>query len=319
MRTKILSLCAILTVGLVACQKTDDGFTPFDDALTLKSTEISLSDIQIESVADESQFEAEFFSNSEMMLRGIIRGGGSFKNYFKLNGGMRYQMGQCPDVEIDTAEAGYPITLTLNYGESTVLHNGKVLSGTMVIEISGPKFTDGTTRTITYSGFSVDTITVEGIISDQFTGNNVDSRQITVTSNLTFTFPDGTFVNREGVRVHTWVEGLETEMEFDDDKIEITGTISATNSAGETYSKEIVEPIIKLGSCNYYVQGIAQITFNAEVISSVDFGDGECDNEATLTVGDEISTILLKEGKQKEGSKSKQHGRKNTKRGNGNN
>jgi hypothetical protein len=295
MKTRILSLCAILAFGTVACQKTDDVLTSFDEAMTLKSTEISLNDIQVESIADESQIEAEFFSNAEVILRGIANGGGKFKNYYMLRGGLRYQMGQCPDVAIDTAEAGYPITITLNYGESTILHNGRELKGEISIVITGPKSTDGTTRTISYTGFSIDSIAIEGTVAEQFSGNNADSRTITVSSDLTFTLPNGTVYDRVGQRVHNWLEGLDTEMEFDDDKIEITGNVTVTSSTGDTYVKTIVDPLIRLGSCRYFVQGVTQITLNSAVISEIDFGDGECDNEATLTVGDEVSTILLKE------------------------
>jgi len=310
MKTKILSVCVFLAFGIIACQKTDDGLTSLDDVLTLKSTEISLSDIHVESIADESQVEAEFFSNAEGILRGIADGGGKFKNYYKLRGGLRYQMGQCPDVVIDTAEAGYPITITLNYGDSTLLHNGRVLKGEISIVITGPKFTDGTTRTVTYTGFSIDSVAVEGTVTEQFSGDNVDSRTITVSSDLTFTLPDGTVYDRVGERVHNWLEGIDTEMEFDDDKIEITGNVTVTSSTGDTYVKSIIDPLIRLGSCRHFVQGVTQITLNSEVISEIDFGNGECDNEATLTVGEEVTTIELNEKMPKIKQGSKQNGKK---------
>lgn len=310
MKTRILSLSILLAFGVVACQKTNDVITAVDEATSLKSTEISLNDMHVESIADESQYEADIFSNSEKVLRSIANGRGKFGGYMDLRGGIRYQIGHCPDVEIDTAEAGYPITITLNYGDSTVLQNGRVLSGTMMVVITGPKFTDGTTRTITYTGFSVDSITVDGTILESFVGDNTETRKITVTSDLTFTFPDGTTYDRVGERVHNWLEGIDTELEFDDDKIEITGNVNVTSSTGDSYSKNIIEPVIRLGSCRYYVQGVVQITLNSEVISETNFGDGTCDNEATLTVGDTVTTIELKGKMPKEKGKSGHRGKK---------
>jgi len=293
MEKKILYLCILLAFGIVACQKTDVVTTTSDTVSTLKSTEISLSDIHAEAIADESQYEADLLSNSEKILRQLSGSHGRFGKYLALKGGLRYQIGHCPNVDIDTAATGYPITITLNYGDSTVLNNGRVISGSIVVVISGPKKTDGTTRTITYTNFSVDSVIVNGTVSELFNGDDSLSRKISVSDDLTFAYPDTTVYERVGERVHNWLEGLNTPLDPEDDKIEITGTVTITSSLGNTYKKAIVEPLIRLGSCKYYVQGISEITLDSEVISSTNYGDGTCDNEAVLTLSGQDSTITL--------------------------
>jgi len=292
MKAKILTLAIILLIGITSCQKTDVISPNSSEEMILKSIDISVNDLRVEEIAQESCFEAEYFSNSEQLLKQIAHMKGRKGNLLEWKQGLRYQMGQCPDVSIDTADAGYPITITLNYGESTVLQNGRTLSGTMIIEITGPKQIDGTTRTVNYADFVIDSVTIEGTIVQKFSGDNVSERIISVNEVLSFTFPDGTEIDRTSARVHNWLEGIDT-MGNDDDKIEITGSVNTTVSGGDSYLKEIVEPLIKLGNCHYFVKGITQISLNGEVISVLDFGNGECDNNATLATGGETINIDL--------------------------
>jgi hypothetical protein len=49
-----------------------------------------------------------------------------------------------------------------------------------------------------------------------------------------------------------------------------------------------------LGDCRYPVQGIVQYSQNGSVIAEVDYGDGTCDNLASLTTGGTTSDIELK-------------------------
>jgi hypothetical protein len=202
------------------------------------------------------------------------------------------------------------IRLTLNYGDSTLLDNGRVLSGIIIIEISGPKFTDGTTRTINYKGFVVDSISVEGTILETFSGDNLASRKITVNGDLSFLLPDGTIIDRVSQKVHEWLAGIETPLEFQDDVIQITGTVNTTTSAGESYSKEIVEPLLRLGTCPYFVKGIINFLQNGEVIGVLDFGNGECDDHATLTAFGETIDIDLRGKMPKANRSEKNHTKK---------
>ncbi|HNW49492.1 MAG TPA: hypothetical protein PKH79_00335 [Prolixibacteraceae bacterium] len=309
MKTTVFFASLFLVIGLAACQSKDETSSGSNVTSSLKSTEITVNDTHVEGIACESQYEADLLSNSEKMLRYLANGYGKFNKYVHSKGGLRYQINHCPDVVIDTAEAGYPITIALNYGDSTVLKNGRILSGKVEIVISGPKNTDGTIRSITYTNFSVDSVVINGSVSELFNGDNTSTKTISLTDELTFLYPDGTLYTRVGKRVNNWLEGLDTELDPEDDKIEITGDVSVTNSLGESYSKTIIEPLIRLGSCKYYVQGITQITMNSEVISSINYGNGDCDNEATITVAGVDSTIVLNSGmpKHSNSSNSGQH------------
>lgn len=59
------------------------------------------------------------------------------------------------------------------------------------------------------------------------------------------------------------------------------------------YEKVIVNPIIKLDNCKFIVAGTIEFRKNGEVIATVDFGDGTCDNLATKTVDGVTSEFKL--------------------------
>ena len=291
MKTQILSLAFILTLGLVSCQdfNTVEKVTSSDEVV-LKSAEIAVNDVMIESIIEEANHEAEMFAEAEKLLRQFARFNGK-----KMMGGFgkHYLSENALEVSIDTAATGYPITITLDYGDGVELNNGRVIAGVIVIEVSGPKGIDGHTRTLTYNQCTIDTIGINGTCVHTFYGDNLTTRMVSTSSDLTFTLPDGTTIDRVGNHVRSWLEGLDTPLEREDDKIEVSGSIQLSSSTGDDWSRLIVEPLVRLGSCKHYVQGVVQITFNGNVSSEIDFGAGECDNLAILTVEGETIEIEL--------------------------
>lgn len=302
MKTQVLALIAILTLGLFSCQDFNVAEENQSVALTedvvLKSAEVAVNDIKVESVMEEINHEAEMFAESEKWLRQLARFNGKRMSQAW---GKRYKDNDEITVTIDTSETRYPITITLDYGEATELNNGRVVSGTIAVNISAAKNTDGATKTITYA-CTVDTVTIAGTSTHTFTGDSETSKATTSASDLTFTLVDGTVIERLGNHTRTWVDGVATQ-EREDDIIEVTGSTNISASTGDTWSKTIVETLVRIGDCRHYVQGITQITYNEEVTSELDFGDGTCDNLAILTVDGEAVEIELNEGKAKTGDR----------------
>src|SRR5574344_1227555 len=262
-RTKILSLSVILAMGLLSCETSDvvSSLSSGEESV-LKSTQIATSDIIVESVCEEADYEAEFFTYSEKLLREISRLTGQHNGLINTKKLLHYKSGNGPDVAIDTAETGYPITITLDYGDSTELKNGKVLSGIITIEITGDKNTDGAKRVVTYNDFTVDSVSVAGTMTHLFTGDNDSTKIISTAGTLVFTLADGTTITRTSEKVREWLAGIETPLEHDDDVIQVTGKVETTTSAGESFSKTISVALLKNDSCKDYVQGIVQYIQN---------------------------------------------------------
>ena len=73
------------------------------------------------------------------------------------------------------------------------------------------------------------------------------------------------------------------------------------------YKRSIIKPLVKIDGCDYIVEGKIEYIKNGVVLATVDFGDGECDNIATKTVGGVDHEIKLnKKGKKhKKGKRPK--------------
>jgi len=269
----------LLTVVFFSCQN-DKVDLVSDNATLEKSAEITLTEVKLEAVATASDYEVEFYANAEEVLSGWCRMGKKWKWTNKLH----YLANQCPEVTVVEGDNnGYPKIVTLNYGDSTVLKNEKVLSGIMIIEISGPRNSSSFTRMVTYDNFAVDTVQIAG--TSLITVDKENETFRICTSDLTFTINNETVITRSSNRAWTWIDGMETTEDQTDDVIHIDGSVTAT-SGSDTYKKEIIEPLVRLGDCRYIVSGIVTITLNSDLISTLNYGDGECNDVATLTASD---------------------------------
>jgi len=282
----------ILGITLFSCQK-DNINNETDGDLSEKAAEITLAEAALENATTEMEYEVDFYANAEEILSNWWKIGKRWQWTNKL----RYKINLCPFITIESGEGGFPKTITLDYGEGITLLNGKVFSGKIVIEISGTRKDPDYTRRVTYDNFGVDSLTIEGSSVVTIDRDNDVFRNIT--SDLTCTLSSGMVIYHHSERTWEWLEGMDTDTDQSDDVIRITGYTTAENSDNDTYSKEIVEPLIRKKDCRFIVQGVVTITINNELISSLDYGDGECNNIAILTKDGETFEVDLAKRKMK--------------------
>lgn len=274
-------------VMLFSCNNEKE-YLPNEEVPVEKSTAITLNEAVVENATTEMQYEVGFYTNAQFVLNRWFQGGKCWGWSNKL----RYRMNHCPCFQMGPMVNGFPKTITLDYGDSTLLRNGTVLSGKITIEFSGQPGTGEFSRMITYENFGVDSVLMNG--TGEMTYNRTDSLFRTFTSDLVITLPDGMTINRTSERQWEWIEGLDTELEQTDDMIQITGFTVAETSEGDVYRKEIVEPLIRSRDCRFIVQGVVEITLNGELISSLNYGDGECNDMAILTRDGETYEVELR-------------------------
>ncbi|MDM8160951.1 hypothetical protein QUH73_14090 [Labilibaculum sp. K2S] len=209
----------------------------------------------------------------------------------------RYKTDQLPDVSIEFGEESrFPMTITINYGDSTVLNNGRVISGTIVIVLTAAPCTDGAVREITLD-LVIDGIAVDGWKRIEYTGEQGVSKKFACTSELTFTFPDETTLFRSSERTREWVSGLDTKWDVSDDKIEIRGSVTCVDSEQNEYSKTIdaENPLVRIGTCRVIVSGLVIFTQNQVEFARLDYGYGECDNIAAYTYVNDAGETVTEE------------------------
>jgi len=105
--------------------------------------------------------------------------------------------------------------------------------------------------------------------------------QFTHTLDLTVIWPNGVEASREGLKVKEWVEGFGSGI-WSDNIFEITGNWISTFRNGNTHTYEVIIPLRREVICTYFVSG----SFDVQRTSFggvFDFGNGDCDNQATFT------------------------------------
>jgi hypothetical protein len=188
----------------------------------------------------------------------------------------------CPTVSSTQPLGTWPNTITLDYSDAGCTKDGRTYAGKIIISQTGPIRTAGTVRTLTFDNFSFEGVQVEGskVITTLSDNTNGQVTQ-TLTVNHTLTFPDGDQATYQSDRTRTMIEGAATEARLDD-VWQISGTASGTNRNGVAYTATISTPLVKRVPCPWISEGVIEFVANNRT-RSLDFGDGTCDRDATLT------------------------------------
>lgn len=284
MKKLFLSLVAILSIALFSCNKEETTlFTNEDEAIVS-------NDAAAEAVVESLDSEVDLFTSSTESINLV---GGTLKSASDFPFWARYVLGQVPDITIENTEGGFPVTVTIDYGDGVELLNGTVISGKIVIVISAPPRTDGAIRTVTFDNFYIDSVNIAGTRTITFNLGEGGGFEYQNVGSLVITFSDGSYIERETEKTRTFVEGYDTPGDWSDDIFEITGFTNSVSSEGYTFSATITEPLIRIGTCRYIVQGVVTMSKNDELFAELNYGDGTCDDIAIITKdGEEIQITI---------------------------
>lgn len=212
-----------------------------------------------------------------------------------------YQLlSHCIKVTVDTTQDTYfPVRYTIDWGTSNCQgHDGKYRRGKVIVELTGKYRSQGTQIKITPNGYYVDDKLIEGqltngaakIITNKGTNTN-GNIYFEIQEKIKITHPDGKIATWESTRTREWIAGSST-LDIWDDEYLITGNGNGVNRNGISYTVSITKPIhIKL-NCFWPVEGTIEIVPSGYKKRTLDFGNGACDNEATMTVANK--TIIIK-------------------------
>jgi len=183
--------------------------------------------------------------------------------------------------------------VTIDFGDGDCeMPNGNVLSGKIIMRYKID--TNEQSKTINYSfdNFYFNGKHVEGAKTIVRVRENENGNpQSTINLNLTITFPDGDVATMTGEKVREWIEGQDTPA-WGDNVYLITGHWSVTNKNGQTHSVTVLEPLRRELSCRFFVSGIIEL-HRGDRVATINFGDGECDDLAIVTINGEDHEIHL--------------------------
>jgi hypothetical protein len=73
----------------------------------------------------------------------------------------------------------------------------------------------------------------------------------------------------------------------------VSGGSNGTKASGNTWTNVINTPLVHKRSCHQIVSGTMTVTPSNKPVRSIDFGNGTCDNQATVTINGNTYTIVV--------------------------
>ncbi len=201
-------------------------------------------------------------------------------------------IGGCATVTNDTTTG----VLTIDFGSTgcTCL-DYKVRKGEIIVTYTGRYKDSGSVHTITYSNYFVNGNQIMGSKSVTNMGTN-SSGQVyyNVVVNDSMNIGRDSVITWTGTRTRTWMAGYSTA-DRSDDEYQIAGTTTLTRANGHVFTFDITTPLQVANSCPYIEAGAVDISSTTFAASPhiLDYGSGNCDNEAQLTIGTHTYNITL--------------------------
>ncbi len=207
--------------------------------------------------------------------------------------GVRGVMSGCPTITVDPADTtnGFPVTMIIDFGTSCYDSiDGKTRSGQLKCTFSNRWHIIGTTITVKLinyvvdgNAYSADSIIISHDAANTFTTKTVNGKCVT----------SGATMEWAGTHIVTQTDGMTTPLNHNDDVFSFTGSAAGKNRNGVIYTSKITTAIVKRATCAWAESGRLDIIPSGMATRTVDFGDGTCDNKATLTINGNVFTFTM--------------------------
>ncbi|MBP6430766.1 MAG: hypothetical protein KA319_03285 [Ferruginibacter sp.] len=187
----------------------------------------------------------------------------------------------------------FPKTVTVDFGNGCLGRDGKFRKGKIVSIYTNRMLVPGAKVSTTFINYQVDSLKIEGThITENTSTSNMQGWKITVL--------EGKIINVASNRWKKWnstknglqIAGNGTPNYPIDDVYKITGGARGSNSAGHTWAAGVQEPLIKKFTCRWIVKGTVHLVRDGRE-ALLDYGNGDCDNQAILYVNGVAYPITL--------------------------
>lgn len=283
MKTKIFISTIICSLFLtISCNKEDQEETPLTVTEASVNAQLDLATDDISKIVEEQLTTDDGISDKTISSESLAPG--------------CMMVTRVPEYGTPL-NTGDTITKTIDFGTAGCpMANGNILKGKIIITfVYDPS---ATSHTINYSfvDFYHNAIQING--NKTFTrvlgtssANNQTHPIVTMTMDLTATMPNGGIFTRVGSRVREIIAGQSTP-ELSDNAYQVTGSWSTTSPNGILRISSITTPLVIKLNCSNIVQGIITFTRNGNT-AILDYGNGDCDNQATITINGVAFPITL--------------------------
>lgn len=265
----------LICISLFACKKDNDANNADESQATSLAAASGTSESLYDDVFNITTQEAE-------------------SNNVSARGNGTEGVESCATVTLSPADlTTFPKTMTIDFGSGCTSADGITRKGKIIAVLSGKVRTTGTTISISFENYFVSGYKLEGTYS--ITNNSGNGNGLSFTTSVAngkITYPgDTAYYTYSGTHTMTQTDGMAT-VTFADNIYSLTGNAATTSSDGRSLSITVTTPLVKKASCKNIVSGEEQFTYN-NLPGKLNFGNGDCDNTATLTILNQSQTITL--------------------------
>ncbi len=239
---------------------------------------------------DISQSEDISTSIDNMIAEAFNSNGGNIegRNSFPVNS----DLSNCATVTWDSSHS----TVTIYYNHCAG-RNGHTRDGSIIVTYSGGNYwTQGAQWDVTFDNFYIDDNHVTGTRHVENVGPESNGCTWNINASLVFTRSDGSVRTWNSTRTREITEGY-GDHDCSTHVYKINGTAThADNESGNSAALTFTN-IIRDMDCAYITSGtITVVPNNGRPQRTIDFGNGTCDDEATVNRNGHIRTIHLDGG-----------------------
>lgn len=271
-------LLLVTLVFLIACLMSCSKEGIKDENRVNKSTQIVDDEIELEELLLDLSFELD---DLDFWLFGFKDG---------------RDPSDCKTVTIEPEERGvFPKIITVDFGDGCEVKDGLVKKGKIIIEMSAAMNSEAWTKKISFDGYSVNDKRFEGGKRIAFLREGRRGLPIwNSNSRMRIYWGEDSFVQHTSERTRQQVQGFDTPQKPMDDAFIVTGSGTGINRNGRAYKRTIEEAIHISRDCKWIKKGVIKLQVRGESDMILDYGDGTCDNLATITKDGETREIKLK-------------------------
>jgi hypothetical protein len=271
---KLVFAVCLMFIGFNSCQK---------EETAASIDEISLS--QQETQAEETLADVDLLVDEAVDA-----------NFSLLKSAFIESAAYLTDCPIITAnKTATPQIITIDFGTACTGKDGKVRSGKIIVTSTSFN-TFPSVRDKSFDNYSVDGKKIEGSIAKTITKDQENNiRTAVIKENITITFPDG---EGKATRVADLTRQYQRNALLNpaDNQIVSWGTVEFTRISGVKVTKTITsaDPLVFKVACHHIVSGTVSVTTSNNRSWTINYGDGACDNKATITIGNKTKEIKIR-------------------------
>lgn len=270
---KLVFAVCLMFIGFNSCQK--DAVVPVFDELLLS---------QQETQAEETLADIDMMVDEALDLNfGTLKSASIEGSLF---------LTDCPVTTVD--KNANPQVMTIDFGTACTGKDGKVRSGKIIVT-SASFTTFPSIRDKSFDNYYVDGKKIEGSVTKTISKDQENNiRTAAITENVTITFPDG---EGKATRVANMTRQYQrnTLANREDNQVVSWGTVEFTRISGVKVTKTVTaeDPLVFKVACHHIVSGTVSFTASNNRNWTVNYGNGDCDNKATLTIDDKTKEIKI--------------------------